>query len=231
MRFVNKRVYHIYNRGIDGKPLFSDNFDYKYFLFHLQQFNDEVPASPLSSYYIRKKIKGENNVSQMPTPKKPLVDIIAFTLMPNHFHLLLAQKRNAGVSNFLRKIGTGYTHYFNRKYKRSGHLFEGKFRSQEVKKADLVQVTLALHADPLKFFRSGGSFKRKQTSRLVALLSAYQWSSLGAYLGETVFPLDIPKIIPILHSQLGAHRYKNYKKWLNEAIVKDFFPFMDTCEK
>lgn len=224
MRFITRHFYHIYNQGLDKRPLFLDDTDYKYFLFHLIQFNDKLPVSPLASYYIR---KGIHSLEKQPkallaaTPKKPLVDIIAYTIMPNHFHLLLAQKQPLGISNFLRKIGTGYTHYYNRKYKRRGHLFQGRFRSREIKKEQLFNATLGFHTDPVKLF------SRKKKERIAALVMAYPWSSAGAYVGEPVFPLAIPNIVPTIKEQMGTQGQKNYRKRLATALLDDFTWLLD----
>ncbi len=66
-------------------------------------------------------------------PKTPIVDIIAYCLNPNHYHLLVKQELENGISKFMQKLAGGYTRYFNNKYKRSGSLFQGKYKAKEIK--------------------------------------------------------------------------------------------------
>lgn len=125
--FAIGEFYHVYNHGIENRDIVSDEFDSMRFLESLQMFNNEAP---IGSIY-------EQSFNQdMPlgrrTPKSPLVKIIAFCINPNHFHLLLEQVAENGISEFMKRLGGGYTKYYNQRNKRHGHLFRGKFQSRWV---------------------------------------------------------------------------------------------------
>ncbi|MEA2112640.1 MAG: transposase [Patescibacteria group bacterium] len=123
--FVQGEYYHIYNRGVDKRVVFSDGYDFKRFKECLVEFNT---ASCVGSLEERRK---EKNRHPMPVfgEEKKLVDIIAYCLNSNHFHLILTPLVDNGISKFMHKLGMGYTNFFNIKNSRSGSLFQGKFKA------------------------------------------------------------------------------------------------------
>jgi putative transposase len=123
--FANEEYYHIYNRGVDKREIFLDNYDYLRFLKSLKEFNQE---KPIVSLYIKDRIK-KKSVAAKPLQNGKLVEIISFCLIPNHFHLILKQLKDGGISEFMKRVGGGYTWFFNYKYKRSGSLFQGTFKA------------------------------------------------------------------------------------------------------
>lgn len=125
---VNGEYYHIYNRGVDKRIIFSDHEDVERFLLSMTEFNTEEPIGSIYEHSFSKKLGRETSKSS----RKPLVDIVAYCLNPNHFHLLLKQVAEGGISEFMKRLGGGYTKYFNNKYERSGVLFQGVFKSVHV---------------------------------------------------------------------------------------------------
>lgn len=119
--FANEEYYHIYNRGVEKRQIFSSNGDYRRFYGYLTEFNDVNPAWKVGVL--------ENRGL---TSNEPLVEIVAYCINPNHFHLILRQVRDKGITEFMRKLGTGYTMYFNKRYERSGVLFQGKFKAAHI---------------------------------------------------------------------------------------------------
>ena len=121
--------YHIYNRGNGKTIIFKDDYDYKRFMALLYLCN-KTQAVDIRTHFREGRsfadlFEFNNNNSQF-------VDIGAYCLMPNHFHIFLREKSDGGISKFMEKVSTGYSMYFNKKYKRSGGLFEGRFKSQHV---------------------------------------------------------------------------------------------------
>ena len=112
--------YHVYNRGVDKRVVFPTGADLRRFIDCMIAFNTEKPVGSLLELRSRKTKEGNKT--------RKLVDIICFCLNPNHFHLLLRQNIEGGMAQLMQRLG-GYTQYFNRKYKRSGTLFEGKYKS------------------------------------------------------------------------------------------------------
>jgi REP element-mobilizing transposase RayT len=129
-RFVNGEFYHVYNRGVDKRTIFVDEFDFARFIQSADEFNSTKPIGSIFENSFRKN-KLSNRVAK-------LVDIVCYCLNPNHFHLILKQRKNKGISDFMRKLGTGFTQYFNFKYKRSGVLFQGEFKAKHVDSNDYL---------------------------------------------------------------------------------------------
>jgi putative transposase len=128
---VNGEYYHIYNRGVEKRDIFMHDFDYHRFLTSLKEFNQ---VEPVLSLYISSKVP----VGIGSLQKKKLVEVVAFCLIENHYHLILKQLVDGGISEFMKRLGTGYTGYFNCKYKRSGALFQGKFKSIHIDSNDYL---------------------------------------------------------------------------------------------
>ena len=130
--FANGEYYHIYNRGVDKREVFLDDFDYIRFLESIREFNNEIPSGGLYEKYLKNKkleARGSTSIMEVEPLAHPLVEIICYCLNPNHFHLVLKQVSDSGISEFMRRLGGGYTYYFNKKYERSGSLFQGRFKS------------------------------------------------------------------------------------------------------
>ena len=115
---IEGEYYHIFNRGTDKRNIFNSKHDLVRFLQSMREFNTLKPIGSIYENLFRKNNK----------PEDPLVEIIAYCLNPNHYHLILKQVSENGISKFMQKIGNGYTKYFNEKHKRSGVLFQGKFK-------------------------------------------------------------------------------------------------------
>ncbi len=141
--FVNGEIYHIFNRGVDKRNIFLDKYDLERFFLSILMFNSIEPsgsiyeksfelelvqAFQLGGYAskLKKLITIYNSNS-----KNHLVEFVCYCLNPNHFHLVLAQKADDGISKFMHRMG-GYTYYFNKKYKRNGALFANTFKAVHV---------------------------------------------------------------------------------------------------
>jgi len=114
--------YHIYNRGTDKRKIFLDHYDLDRFLESMLEFNSKKPLGSLYENSFRKRGGGK---------KKEIVRFVAYSLLPNHFHFLLKEITDGGISKFMHKMA-GYSWYFNNRYKRSGVLFQGPFKAIHV---------------------------------------------------------------------------------------------------
>lgn len=132
-KFQTGEYYHIYNRGADKRDIFCDEKDFSRFLRSMKEFNG---IEPVGSLYLKSK---QERSESGPTafravgPLKPLVEIVSYCLIPNHYHFILKQQQDCGISEFIKRLAGGYTWYFNNRYNRSGVLFQGKFKSIRVK--------------------------------------------------------------------------------------------------
>ena len=152
-------IYHVYNRGVEKRKTFMDNEDRERFVRSLFVFNDQNP------YHNFKKQQGKFEVGLRieEDMREALVEILAFVLMPNHFHIMVKQITGNGITEFMRKLGTGYTNAFNIKYKRVGPLFQGKYKIAHVKTdRHLLYLPYYIHLNPLDLMDRGwrdGSLK------------------------------------------------------------------------
>lgn len=111
-------IYHVFNRGVDKRNIFLDQNDVERFFQSMQIFNSTQLTGSLY----------EENFRHDKT-RKPLVKFVAYNLLSNHFHFILKQVEEDGISKFMKRLQGGYSWYFNNKYKRSGSLFQGPFKS------------------------------------------------------------------------------------------------------
>ena len=124
---ITGQYYHIYNRGVDKRDIFTDKTDLFRFIESIKEFNNIERIVSLAN--LRKSKNSQIGVEALPE-KNSLVDIVGYCLNPNHFHFILKQSSENGIAKFMQKLQSGYTSYFNLKYSRSGSLMQGKFKSQ-----------------------------------------------------------------------------------------------------
>ncbi len=126
--FVVGEYYHIYNRGVDKRIIFLDEHDYRRFVALLYICNTTDSLDMRKFFDEGKAFVELFLINRLNT----LVDIGVYTLMPNHFHILIKERNDGGISIFMQKLLTAYSMYFNKKYSRTGSLFEGKFRAKHI---------------------------------------------------------------------------------------------------
>jgi len=172
---VTNKIYHILNRGTGAIPIFKKKFDYLKFLKSLFYYQNTNPPNQ------RQKI-----IQEMQQKQDFLVKIIAFCLMPNHFHLLLKQQKNNGIVRFISLIQNSYSRYFNLKYQRKGGVFEGRFKAIRIEtEAQLLHLSRYIHLNP------HSSYLTKTLDQLFL----YPYSSLPEYLGKSDKSLSQKEII------------------------------------
>jgi len=213
IRFAVNHYYHVYNRGVDKRVVFTTKRDYERFLYLLAACNDSGPLLNSQFYY-----RGFASIVEL-KKRQPLVDIVCFCLMPNHYHLLLKEREENGISRFMQKLGTGYTMYFNTKYDRSGSLFQGVFKAIRIDdETYLTHLTRYIHLNPAELreslWKERGIRNGKETYEFV---KRYLWSSYSDYLGENRFPLILDKdIMAELYPKPAA-----YELFIKEWLTKD----------
>lgn len=174
-------LYHLLNRGVDKRITFEDDSDRLRFLHDMFVFND---VNPVDSNHRR---KGTHKTA---SERERLVNIHSFALMPNHYHMLVEERVENGISFFMRKLNMGYAKYFNDKHKRSGVLWQGTFKKVPiVKDAHFLYIPYYIHLNPLDLtttkWRTGSV---KNTKAAIAKLFQYRWSSFLDYNSKTNFP-------------------------------------------
>jgi putative transposase len=193
--YITGEYYHIYNRGVEKRTTFLDDIDYRRFLKSLEEFNTSDPAWKVDYYKEKHGISAKTN---------PFVEILAFCLNPNHFHLLLKQLQDKGISEFMRKLGTGYTMYFNKRRKHSGVLFQGKFKSVHVDSNDqLLYVSAYINCN--------------SEIHAVAKAEKYRWCSFQEYFSAENLLCKKDIILDQFHS---SKEYIDFAKSNAKAIVE-----------
>jgi len=177
--FAPDEWYHCFNRGVDKRVVFKNPKDYERFLMLLYACNSRE-AIQISNIYQGRTLVDLIAAVQR---KETLVDIGAYCLMPNHHHLFLREHNYGGITSFMRKLGTGYTMYFNIKYERSGALFQGSFKSKHIaSNQNLNRVVSYIHANPAELVEPAwkqGSISDEKNLR--TFLSGYKYSSFPDY--------------------------------------------------
>jgi putative transposase len=210
--YVADGIYHIYNRGVEKRVIFEDHTDYKMFLHCLK----EALLSPdklLKQPHVF-TLKGESFKGVMKPVKNYFgnIELLAYCLMPNHFHLIIKQKNDRIMDSFMRSIATRYSIYFNKKYRRVGSLFQGPYKAVLVDDdIYLLHLSRYLHRNSLLYTKN--------------LIDAY--SSYADYLGkrhtewvnsQLILAFFQPTKLPFL---LHTNSYQSFVEFDRE--YEDFF--------
>ncbi len=153
--FINGEIYHIYNRGTDKRNIFMDRYDFQRFLLSMREFNREEAGKTIREILrndsCRDRVSAECRDS---VSASGLVKVVAYCLNPNHYHLILEQQVDGGISKFMHKIGVAHTMYFNEKYNRSGSLFQGKFKAVHINSNEYL-LYLSAYVNKNNFIHGG----------------------------------------------------------------------------
>lgn len=223
-------IYHVLSRGIDKRKIFTDDKDRFRFIHDLYEFNDEASANN-SSYHFNKTSTIDigcryNERQSERKPRKLLVHILAFCLMPNHYHLLLRAVREGGITRFIRKLNDGYVKYFNTKHERKGTLFEGKYKSILVKnESHFIHLPYYIHLNPLDSVApEWRERKLKNPREALDFLNSYRWSSHLDYTGQKNFPSVTQRdfLLEVFNGEKGYKKsIENWLKLLDMAEIND----------
>lgn len=182
---VNGEYYHVFNRGVALQPTFNEKRDFERFILCLSYYKYKAPPFKLSRLLQLKNDERMATLSKLEITNNKVVDILAYCLMPNHFHLLLKQITDDGISTFLRLITNSYTKYVNVKAERVGPLFQGAFKAVHIESDEqLLHVSRYIHLNPLV------SYVVKDAHFL-----AYPWSSLREYSNGNSELVDLNEVL------------------------------------
>ena len=176
--------YHVYNRGTDKRVIYNTDHDRRRFLALLYLCNSNEPITVGSRRCLQKG--GIFNKVFSAERGETIVDIGAYCLMPNHFHILMYEKRENGISQFMQKLCTAYSMYFNKKNERKGTLFEGPFRSELIDDDSYFNYVFSyIHLNPVSLV----SPKWKECgiddiNRTAEFVRGYAHSSYPDYFGD-----------------------------------------------
>lgn len=181
-------IVHIYNRGAKKHNIFRKQSDPFRLLYSLYYFNTEHPTAPS---WVRDLTRvGGMHTFAWPAhwePRSPLVSILAFTIMPNHFHLVMKELVDGGLSKFMHRVSMGYSKFINEKYDESGSLFEGAYKARRIDEdADLQNLLVyTMIKNPFELY-PGGLMRACQNFDLAYTHTLkFPLTSLAEFLGNT----------------------------------------------
>lgn len=204
--YVKNGYYHIYNRGVEKRRIFMDQKDYTVFLHFLKEYL--LPPDHPDLVYLRGV-----------TPhRKPVncnkdISLLAYALMPNHFHLFVKQLSNDGLKSFMIALSTNYSMYFNKRYERVGHLFQGVYKAAMIMSEPYyLHITRYIHRNP---FEIVGSLNQ---------LASYNYSSYRYYLDQKppdwLHPEEILKVFEKPKNSI-FHNHTTYKDFVESFKETD----------
>lgn len=198
-------LFHALNRGVDGRKIFMDDRDRARFVHDMWEFNDVKFVEN-----IRRRTSVMTDIVS-PSLKDRLVDIHGWCLMGNHYHLLLSETVESGLSRFLRKLNVGYARYFNERHRRHGTLFQSRTKKVRISTdAHFLHILHYIHLNPLDTLsqaKNWRSLKVRDVAACITHLQKYRWSSLADYSGKRNFP-------SILTTELFKDVFADYEKTL-----------------
>mgnify|MGYP001564387829 CR=1 FL=1 len=205
--------YHIYNRGVNKQNIFTDERDWIRLLFLILYFQSPLTFNNIGrrvSHYVKHRVFNIENDSLEKIYKNITVELTSFVIMPNHFHLLLKESENKGISNYMQRIQNGYAKYFNTKYKKSGHLFQGPFQAVHIESNEqLLHLSAYIHRNPTEI---------KQWNKKEHL---YPWSSYYDYVSKNRWN-NLLKRDVILSQFKNSKEYNNFVETSGaKTIIKD----------
>ena len=239
-QLIDGEIYHISDRAVGDSVIFKDENDYFRGIFSLYEFNNDnlVDIWLRRKQRKREKIKEKQfidsigefgppiNIDQLAVPERSLfVEILSFCFMPNHFHLIIRQLKNEGISKFMQKIG-GYATYFNKKYDRKGHLFN-RFNAVHIKSDEQLRNAFAyVHTNPLSLIEPGWKekgIKISNTGKAIRFLEEeYRWSSLFDFIDKKNFQSVISRdfFLDFLGGTKGCK--ETIRNWVRYKEFDDF---------
>src|SRR3989338_356036 len=218
--FITGEYYHLYNRGIDKRIIFKSRKDYERFMMLLYVSNSNEQFFRLDNL-INQQRKTFNQILIL-EKGEPLISIGVWCLMPNHFHLLIKQEIDGGITRFMRKLGVGYSMFFNIKYQRSGSLFGGLFKSKLIGRDDdyMKQLFGYIHINPLDIeFLNWKHDVIKATGNMKKFLTVYPYSSYLDYIGENRVEKNIinPENFPEYFQNA-----QSFEDFVGDYLINDF---------
>lgn len=160
VEFITGQYYHLTNRGVEGRRLFVDREDHVRFIENIRK-HWIAEAKP-----------------HLDQPSRPRVTLLAYTLLGDHFHFLVRQESSGGITDFMHKLGTAFSMYFNNKYDRAGRLYEGPFKAKQIPLEMLVPLTFFIHLNLLLHLSEPPGLSEREP-----LLQMHPWSSYLEYMG------------------------------------------------
>lgn len=183
--FIPEAYYHVYNRGVEKRAIFLDDEDYCVFLNLLKRYLDDKPST--------------DRTGRQYEWLHDQLELLAFCLMPNHFHLFIYQINEQAITKLMKNLCTSYVMYFNKKYKRVGPLFQGRYKAKDIlDDAYFQHISRYIHLNPTEFetwkYSSLPYFLNKKNSKWVQpgrVLEAFEGESYIEFVKDYIGQKEI----------------------------------------
>jgi len=180
-------IYHVINRGVDRREIFSKAQDYSRFILGLELFNSDKPVNIWQQLGFG--TAGSDLAVQLHDIRRrknrPIVELSAFALMPNHYHLIIREIEADGIVKYMQKLG-GYSLYYNKQCNRVGPLFQSRYKAiLQTGDVQLANLFSYVHTNPVELIEPGwkDEFKVQNSAKAIEFVKSYPWSSYQDYLG------------------------------------------------
>ena len=198
-QFAIGEIHHAFNRGNNKAPIFLDDSDYRFMLSRLEE-----------ALYPGRAVKGALSQRNQRKPLPPdSFDLIAYCLMPNHFHLLIRQKSEISISVLMLKVITSYSKYFNKKYQRVGSLFQDQYKTTHIHdNTQLLHTSAYIHNNP-------------RVDGLVESAEEYPFSSMHEYVSRADASQIISNPNSVLEQFGGVFQYRDFVQESLEVTLRN----------
>lgn len=210
--------YHVFNRGVNKQLIFHGHTDRTRFLFIVLYFQSPVILQNISrsvKSFVKHSVFNIDEEIKQKIIKDKFIEIVSFCLMPNHFHLIIKEVEENGIAKYMQRVLNSYTKYYNTKYSKSGHLFQGPYKAVHIKDNEqLLHLSSYIHRNP----RELKEWFNKE--------SDYQWSSYQDFVNENRFEKLL--IFDIISEQFKSkNEYNQFVKTSSTKLLKEESDWID----
>ena len=205
-------IYHICNRGIRKEKIFDNESDYFRFVLNLYRLNNKGESLRMNPH--------RKSIDSFPEQDK-IVEVLKWTLLPNHYHLLLYEKIDGGVLEFVKRLGNSFTKYINIKREKSGYLFQNRARIIQIKNnKHFLYIPFYIDLNLLDLIYPKTERRKIDVKKSLDFFENYKWSSFCDYFGDQNSPFS-----KIINKDLFYETFditlKDYRKELCEFLNEE----------
>lgn len=215
LRIAPGEHYHIFNRGVNKQIIFHDTRDYFRFLFIILHFQSPKVFQNISRF-VEEFIQSRalNSLAQEIIEKRT-VELVSFCIMPNHFHLIVKELEEGGISTYMQRVLTAYSKYYNTKHEKSGHIFQGPYRAVHIgDDRQLLYLSTYIHRNP------------REISRWFNKEDQYPWSSYQDCIRENRWgKLLLPDVL--MGEFKNKEHYAEFIKTSKAKILEEELPYLE----
>ncbi len=204
LKIAPGEYYHVFNRGVNKHLIFHDTIDRVRFLFLILYFQSPITLFNIGRMvksFVRHSVFNIKKETEQNIIESKFIELTSFCLMPNHFHLIVKEVEENGTARYMQRVLNAYTKYYNAKYNKSGHLFQGPYKIVHVKSNEqLLYLSTYIHRNP------------RELKEWLHKENRYPWSSYQDFLSKNRFE-------KLLVFNIISGQFKNKKEY--EKIVKE----------